>query len=393
MTAHLTLGITLATDTPVLQDGTLWSQAATFGTYYHPRGTLELTPELFANFARIFSSGILTKVPVDYDHGSTNGVADGRGPVVKAGDLADVAVVKTASELTEPMRAVLAKGGRSPSDANALGLWIRWRPTPPALRMIQHGEYSELSIAFDEFTDPRTGKAEGQALIAVALTNRPYLNDMVSVAASRGTGGPPTEPGTQERTTMSNRLLMALSVLAGKAVMTEEEGVTELTAAQTRVRELTTKAGGFDLLVAEIGVTDPAAAVTKVKELKATAAAAAQQIADAKARENATKLDAELKRLEKKYLPAQLAQLKAAIAGDIAAGRDTTVKFLEAMPDLQITGRRSGGDSGANREAAAQLDTRIAELQRADKNLSYADALERAERELAAQSSASTATA
>jgi phage I-like protein len=69
---------------------------------------------------------------------------------------------------------------------------MRWKPTARALAAIKAGEYTELSIAFDEdIPNNVDGEGQGFGLWAVALSTRPFLDDMLPVAASRDTDPPP----------------------------------------------------------------------------------------------------------------------------------------------------------------------------------------------------------
>lgn len=57
-------------------------------------------------------------------------------------------------------------------------------PTPRALRYVEDGEYRLASptVALD-WTNPTTGEKQGPTLLAVALTNRPFIRGMEPVAA------------------------------------------------------------------------------------------------------------------------------------------------------------------------------------------------------------------
>jgi phage I-like protein len=371
---HHTPTISLTTDSLVAADGTIWSHAATLGTRFKgseftiDRATIE-------NFVRVFTSGYPQKIPVDYEHGTTNGATTRGQPVPKAGDVLELRGVFAASDFAGELRTaaekLAAKADRSLDDPKNFGLWMRWRPTKRALGMIQEGEYSELSIAFDEdFADNTTGKGQGPTLLAVALTNLPFLDDMLPVAASRDLGGSPAVIGQKEFTMSKVTMLAAAAALFGKPVVDEEQAVTELTALQTELPKLRSYAADVG---AELGETDPAKAVEKVKQLKASVTQYESAAAEAKKAATKAVVDSTLKEHESKFVPAMRPMLERELTREITEGKaakDTdVVKALSAAPKLGITERATGADDGsssANTTDDVKLDAAAKELMQSD---------------------------
>jgi hypothetical protein len=249
---------------------------------------------------------------------------------------------------------------------------MRWKPTRRALGMIQDGEYSELSIAFAPVKHNVTGADQGEVLLSVALTNLPFLDDMLPVAASlRGDRRTPAGSATHhEESPMTQKALTVLSAVAAliaKPVADDEQAVTELTALQPeilRTREYTTT------LAAEIGETDPAKAVAKVKELKALVATHEATAKTAKAAQIKTTVEATLVKHEKRLTKPSRDYFATQLTRELEAGaakiEDTdTFKVLSGLPELGITSRATGADDGsssANTGDDKKLDAKAKEL-------------------------------
>jgi hypothetical protein len=369
----------VATDSIVLTDGSIWSHAASLGTYV--KGSeFTIDRPLIENFIRVFASGYPRKVPVDYDHSSTNGAAGSGAPVPKAGDVVELRGVFAPEDFTGDLKTSAEKlaqqAGRDLADPQNLGLWMRWKPTNRALGMIKEREYTDLSITFGPVEDKSTGKPQGEVLIAVALTNLPFIDTMLPVAASRG-GAQLQDPAsgatdaiTSQEQKMTTKMLNATGLLAGKAVTNEDEAVVELTALHQELPAL--RSFSRDV-AAEIGETDAAKAVAKVKELKASVADFELKAKTEKAKATKAVVDSTLKELEAKFVPAMRPMLERELTREIGEGKaakDTeTVKALTAAPDLGITTRTTGADDGsssANTGDDVKIDAKAKELMQSD---------------------------
>jgi hypothetical protein len=139
-----------------LDEGTRrsWIQVVPLGTYNHPEyGKLEFTSERLATFAQNFKNNVrTTQLDVDYDHKDVDGKA--------AGWYQDVEVRDD-------------------------GLWAEIEWTPNAFASLQAGEYRYFSPEFsDEWVHPQTGETHKDVLFGGALTNRPFLRDILPINLS-----------------------------------------------------------------------------------------------------------------------------------------------------------------------------------------------------------------
>jgi biotin carboxyl carrier protein len=281
---------------------------------------------------------------------------------------------------------------------------MRWKPTQRALAAIKAGEYTELSIAFDEDLPHNTdGNGQGPGLWAVALLNTPFLDDMLPVAASRDLDSPPgarrSDTSTTERT-MNAKLIALVAALRGKPVATEDEAATELEAHRTELTELRALVPFRDVVAAEFSnEKDPAKIVTTIRELRSQVAAAETAAKDAKKKELTAVVTTTIEKYKNK-LTAPLRELMTAqLTTELEAGTKVeetkTVKALESMKTLGIFTQDSSGDAGAaGTDDDDKLEARAQELLRDDPVLSkqaggdhygaYMKALERANRELRA---------
>lgn len=355
----------------VLADGTLWSHAAVLGARTKGGDQFTIGPAEVQNAVKVFTTGYPRKVPVDYEHGSTTNDPEIRklraaGGVPKAGDVVELKAVLSVEDFDGELKAVAEKlakkAGRELDDTRNLGLWMRWKPTARALQAVKNEEYTELSIAFEEDVPNNTdGKGQGFGLYAVALLNRPFLDEMLPVAASRDTDPPPgIKPASREGTMKSLVHITALAALAGATVTSDEEAVTELPKILPRIKQ------GFEftsVVAAEFGgETDPAKVVKTVRELRAenqTLKAAAET-----AKKDAAKATAEatIKQYEKAISSAPLREMfLRQLTGELEAGKKLdeteTLKTIKSLPDAANLGRSAGVD--VEGEGAADRDTQI----------------------------------
>lgn len=403
---HVFSAMSLAAGDGILQtDGTLWSHAATLGT--RVKGTeFSIDRSVVENFVRVYASGYPQKVPVDYDHGSTTDDPEIRraramGKVPKAGDVLELAGVFGESDFTGALRTAAEKlardNGRELSDPRNFGLWIRWRPTQKALQAIQAREYTELSIAFDDdYPHNTSGEGQGPTLLAVALLNLPFLDDMLPVAASRS-GGTPAGSGNGDTSMSDKKALTLLAVTAavvGKAVTDEDTAITELQALQPEIVTLRSFKGA---VLTELGTTDQTKAIQEIKQLKADKAKLEGDVAAATKARVDSEIETTLKKYEKRLtvpLRAMMAtQLRSELEKGVALDKTETVKALESMTELGITEQRAGGDvGGANASDDVKLDAKARELMQSnprlkqlaakDEHEAYKEALIEAERTL-----------
>lgn len=363
-----------AADGVLMADGTLWSHAATLGTRF--KGTeFTIDQSTVENFVRVFTTGSPQKAPVDYDHASTTDDPEVRklraqGQVPKAGDVLEMRGVFGPADFTGDLKTaaekLAASAGRPIDDPRNLGLWIRWKPTARALAAVKAGEYTELSITFDEdWPNNVTGEGQGPTILAVALTNLPFLDDMLPVAASRGDGpsgaGDPRRPTTSQEREMTTKLTMlsVVAALMGKPVTTEDEALTELSGLQP---EITGLREYRNVIGAELGETDAAKAAVKIRQLRADLKAAQDAAAAHQETAIATTVENALKEHEKALTVPLREMIGAQLTTELKAGakleETKAFKTLKSLTPTGITERRSGADNGEG-SAADSLDQKI----------------------------------
>lgn len=144
-----------------VEDGTTtWVQVMKSGAFSDPRyGEFDIDASLMdsmvANFDRLSRA-----VPFDYDHS-----------FAKSGD----------SRAAGWIRSLQRRGS-----AKAATLWAEVMFTRAAVDAVKSGEYRYVSPEFTRNYVDETGTEQGPALLAVGLTNRPFLEGMAEVALSTG---------------------------------------------------------------------------------------------------------------------------------------------------------------------------------------------------------------
>lgn len=136
-----------------------WIQIFKKGKFSHPLyGEFEIDDKLLNNIVKNFETFQDRDIMVDYNHGS--GTAADPESTKAAGWLRDLRVKKD----------------------GLYGL-IDW--TSPAVSYIKNGEFRYISPEWtDQYQDKRNGELVGPMLLAIALTNRPFLEGMAPVQLS-----------------------------------------------------------------------------------------------------------------------------------------------------------------------------------------------------------------
>lgn len=131
-----------------------WIQALPLGKYTHPvYGTINVTPEKVQRMAANIASNVRgTELDIDYDHKDKSGEAAGW--------------VKN-------------------SEARPDGLWIAVEWTQKAYNLLKDKAYKYFSPEFvDNWTHPKTSQKHQDVLFGGALTNRPFLKDILPINLS-----------------------------------------------------------------------------------------------------------------------------------------------------------------------------------------------------------------
>lgn len=134
--------------------GPTWIQALPLGTYQHPSyGELKITPERVNAFAESVMHRVIDKEPdIDYDH---------------------------------KKRVDHAAGWVKAAEARQDGLWIQVDWTPAARQKLRDKEYRYFSPEYvDEWKHPKTQAVHKDVLLGGALTNRPFLKDILPINLS-----------------------------------------------------------------------------------------------------------------------------------------------------------------------------------------------------------------
>lgn len=139
-------------------DNLTWLQALPLGDYQHPSyGSLKITPEKVSGLVRSFKDDVReTAIDVDYDHKAHTGKAAGW--------------VKDA-------------------EARPDGLWLAVSWTEDAYASLKKGEYKYFSSEFqDSWTHPKTKAKHQDVLFGGAITNRPFVKDILPINLSEVLG-------------------------------------------------------------------------------------------------------------------------------------------------------------------------------------------------------------
>lgn len=135
-----------------------WAQVLRVGKFSHPvYGEFEVTPEHLQSMVRNFKGGVRPKAPtklvVDYNHGDQSGRA--------AGWIMDLEV------------------------RNNSELWAQVEWTEEAAEAIRRREYQFTSAEISwAYRDKESGEDRGPTLLAMAITNRPFVEGMQPLALS-----------------------------------------------------------------------------------------------------------------------------------------------------------------------------------------------------------------
>ena len=145
------------------------------------RGTREfsITREDLESIRRNFDGRQNGEINVDYDHASEMPEVGAGGPIPSAGRI----VKLDSPEVFESEGGELAMSPASPDARHILYGW--YEPTERARRLISSREYRYISPAIDwTARSKRSGKVQGATLSTVALTNRPFLEEMPPIRLS-----------------------------------------------------------------------------------------------------------------------------------------------------------------------------------------------------------------
>jgi phage I-like protein len=138
---------------------------AVTGTWVRGSNKFSITPDDLESIVRNFRERQNGEINVDYDHASEMPEVAAGGPIPSAGRIVGI----------DPPE---AQGRRT-------FLWGWFEPTERARTLVKNREYRYISPAIDwGAKNKRTGKPQGATLTSVALTNRPFLEEMPQIRLS-----------------------------------------------------------------------------------------------------------------------------------------------------------------------------------------------------------------
>jgi phage I-like protein len=160
-------------------DNTSWIQAFPEGTYNHPLfGEMKFDQSNLTDFAKSVKNRVRGVQPdIDYEHKMFGGEAAGWVEEAKY------------------------------EEGKGLALKVNW--TPKARSAIANREYRYFSPTFaEEWEHPKTQKTHKNVLFGGALTNRPFLKDILPVNLSDIVEAPPKDPTPDQNAPQSEGDLM-----------------------------------------------------------------------------------------------------------------------------------------------------------------------------------------
>lgn len=325
-----------------------WIQAMTLGTYKHPiYGQIKITSERIANFVRNFKNNVRDQeLDIDYDHKAVTQKA--------AGWVKDV------------------------EDRGLEGLWYLVEWTAEAKRALQEKEYRYFSPEFaDEWVHPKSGQKFKDVLFGGALTNRPFLKDILPINLS-DFGHINIPMGDSNM----NELLMKLADLLGIELSdkdSDEDNVTKLSDEIKALKERADKPASEDQddQLKKLAETNPV-----IARLLAERAEDRRAIVELQARNRLSEITAmfnEAKSDKFDLPPAFVAEVKPIV---VKLAESDATKLMAAIKKLTETGLvqlgEVGGTNPNNRndgDLVKLFHEEIDKLTAGEKGLSYADAV------------------
>jgi hypothetical protein len=159
---------------------------AVTGKWVRGASELSITLRDLEAISRNFQERLNGEINVDYDHASEMPEVAGGGPIPSAGRIVKL-------DPPAPMNGSRKSGvgsGKKPAfllpvSYSRFILYGWYEPTERARLLIQHHEYRYISPAIDwAARNKRSGQPQGATLTSVALTNRPFLEEMPPIQLS-----------------------------------------------------------------------------------------------------------------------------------------------------------------------------------------------------------------
>jgi len=184
----IALDAPLPTDTPLVRIPLAITGQWVRGPAAHGagRGANEFSISLqdLEEIVRNFHQRLNGEINVDYDHASEMPEVAAGGPIPSAGRIVRL---DPPEQLRGSAFGIRDSGHepRTPKSESRFILYGWYEPTPRARQLIKNREYRYISPALDwAARSKRTGEPQGATLTSVALTNRPFLEELPQIRLS-----------------------------------------------------------------------------------------------------------------------------------------------------------------------------------------------------------------
>ncbi len=164
------------------------------GTWARGGERFSITRRDLENIAKNFRARRNGEINVDYDHASEQPEVAAGGPVPSAGRIVGLDEIEDTGEpatgngtrgAAKTNSSFTTQDGKNPGGEARSILWGWYEPTERARKLIRNREYRYISPAIDwGARSKRSGKPQGATLTSVALTNRPFLEELPEIRLS-----------------------------------------------------------------------------------------------------------------------------------------------------------------------------------------------------------------
>jgi phage I-like protein len=158
---------------------------AVTGTWVRGTNKFSITPDDLESIVHNFRERQNGEINVDYDHASEMPEVAAGGPIPSAGRIVGIDSPEKLGANSELRIANRESDSRLATRHSRSILWGWFEPTERARALVKNREYRYISPAIDwGAKNKRTGKPQGATLTSVALTNRPFLEEMPQIRLS-----------------------------------------------------------------------------------------------------------------------------------------------------------------------------------------------------------------
>jgi hypothetical protein len=192
--------ITLAADAPPA--GAIRVPLAITGEWVRGATRFAITRADLESIVRNFRERQNGEINVDYDHASEMPEVAAGGPVPSAGRIVRLDPPEESKNGSRQWEVGNREKGPDfplPTSDSRFLLYGWYEPTPRARELVKNREYRFISPAIEwAARHKRTGKSQGTTLTSVALTNRPFLEELPQIRLSDPSFQPVQESETRK---------------------------------------------------------------------------------------------------------------------------------------------------------------------------------------------------